>query len=132
MTIRPYRHDDYEVIRSWWTASGAIPPEPGMMIEDGTFVLEALGRAVMSLTVLLTQSCLAYFEGYIADPKFTRGKRAGELLWSHCYDFARSRGAKQVILYAAKEKLVKRYQELGAVPALHGVTAMTRSLACLG
>ncbi len=128
MNIRPYEHADYELICSWWIESKEHAPERGMMVTDGTFVLECEGRAVMSLTVLLTQSTIAYFEGYIADPNFSRGARLGALLWAYCYRFARSRGAKQVVIFAGKEKLVKRYQALGVTPVLSGLTALTRSL----
>lgn len=128
MIIRPYRHNDFEMICKWWMAIGEPAPLSGMMSEDGTFVLEHDGKASMSLTVLLTQTTIAYFEGYISAPGTEHPKSDGRALWDHCARYAKKLGHTQVIIYAAREKLVHRYQELGAIPVLTGLTGLVRSL----
>jgi hypothetical protein len=126
--IRNYENSDFETICSWWRAAGEPPPLPGMMVEDGTFILERNHKPILSLTVMITQSNIAYFEGYIAAPGVSRLPSDGLSLWNHCFDYAKRCECKHVILYAGKEALVRRYQELGAVPALSGLTALVRNL----
>lgn len=128
MTIRPYRNSEYALVRSWWESANEPPPSPGMMVEDGTFILERDGHPVLSLTVLLTQSNIAYFEGYVSSPNHPHLKSDGQRLWDHGYQYAKDHGCEYVFLYPEKEKLVKRYQELGVKPVLTGLTAMIRSL----
>jgi hypothetical protein len=99
-----------------------------MMVEDGTFVLERDDKPIMSLTVLLTQSSIAYFEGYIADPHAPRRKLDGAALFDHCTRYAKRWDCNQIYIYAAHEKVAKRYEELGMTRALKGLTGLVRSL----
>jgi hypothetical protein len=114
--IRSFDNGDFEMIASWWTARGELPPLPGMMVEDGTFVLEYDGEPIMSLTVFLTQSReLSYIEGYICRPGVSKevSHEGGQMLWNHAYWWATTAGSKRVLCYTNKEKLVERYQDLG-------------------
>ena len=114
--IRPYRESDYEIICSWWREHKETPPLPGMMVEDGTFVVEVGGCPVMTMTVFTTQSKeISYFEGYCSEPGLEKKFRntIGKSLWEHCYTYLRDRGYKRVLIFTEKHKLVKRYEELG-------------------
>lgn len=131
INIRPYRHSDYEMIASWWTQHGEAGPLPGMMVEDGTFVVEVDQAPVMSLTCFLTQSKqIAYFEGYVAKPGISKklSNECGRELWNHCFDYARERGYSNVICYTYREKLAKRYEELGMQRSTSGLHSLVRSL----
>jgi rRNA processing protein Gar1 len=130
--IRPYKESDYEMIASWWSDHGEVGPRPGMMVEDGTFVLELGSTPVMSITVFLTQSKeVAYLEGLISAPYFTikEARRiVGQELVNHAYAFAKSKGYKRVICYTDKPKLANRYQELGMSKSIGSIQALFREL----
>lgn len=129
--IRPYKESDFETIKTWWQQHNGIPPQPGMMIEDGTFVVEWSGEPVMTLTVFKTQSTeIAFFEGFCKHPYLPKelSYQFGSNLFEHCYEYLQKNGYKRAILYAEYEALVKRYEALGMTKALSGLTSMTRVL----
>lgn len=109
MYIRPYRHSDFETIASWWTDRDSIPPQRGMLVEDGTFVVEGdNGEPLMSQTVLCTQSkdicILEFFCKTSREPQsIPRGLE--QVLWKHCYGWAKDRGYKYMIGYSQNEKV---------------------------
>lgn len=128
--IRRFKDDDYSEIASWWDACGENRPEPGMMVEDGTFVVEERGLPVMTMTVLLTQSkALAMFEGFIAKPGMeTLDRRElGHSLWDHCFAYAKSKGYRNVICYG-KPELAKRYENFGMRAAMSELVGMMRRI----
>jgi len=129
MLIRPYKHSDYATIASWWEAFGEIGPQEGMMIEDGTFVLEIDEKLALSLTVFKTQSTIGYLEGYISDPELDKVARRknGEELWNHCFNWARWQGIKVLICYN-KPIFVERYEALGMTKSIGNLTSMFKTL----
>lgn len=129
--IRPYENDDFEMIRQWWIDYDEIPPSPGMMCEDGTFVLEWNEEPLLSLTVLRTQNLeMSYFEGYISRPGLEANLREelGFALWNYCFTYLKKHGYKRVICFTDKPKLVKRYEEFGMGVTMSGLTAMVREI----
>lgn len=129
--IRPYQEEDFDEICSWWIEHKEFAPLPGMMTEEGTFVLEYEGKPILTLSVLMTQSKeIAYFEGYCAKPGIEKQLRndLGEILFEHAYEFLRNRGFKRVIIFTDKPSLVHRYEELGMVKNMNGLYAMGRVL----
>jgi len=114
--IRPYKHSDFETISSWWIANGEPAPINGIMVENGSFVLELDNVPSLALTILLTQSKeLAFMEGFIKNPIFKEMSLEpyGFLLWNHCLDYARSFGYKRLIAISDKEKLFSKYERFG-------------------
>jgi hypothetical protein len=98
---------------------------------ESTFVLEDSGRAVMSISVLLTNSNeVAFLENFVADPEFRGPARseAATMLVEHARSFAKQRGYKRVLCFCYREGLKRRYQELGMTPALDNVLILSREL----
>lgn len=129
--IRPYIEKEFDLIAGWWRESGSVPPCPGMMIEDGTFVVDLDDTPTMSLTVLLTQSKqMAYIEGYICRPGVKKEVRSeiGADLWNHCFEFAKARGYARVVCLAPNEKLASRYEDLGMTRTLSEIHSLAREL----
>lgn len=129
--IRPFKESDYEEICSWWRAHGEFSPLPGMMTEEGTFVLELDDEPVMTLSVLMTQSKeIAFFEGYCSKPGLDKEIRnsLGKMLWAYGYEFLKDRGYKRVIAYTDKDALAERYQNLGMRPNVSGLHSLGRVL----
>lgn len=129
--IRPYMSEDFPMIHSWWMAHKEVPPIPGMMTEDGTFVLEYDGAPIMTLSVLLTQSPeVSYFEGFCSKPGLDKkiSHHAGQILWDYCYQFLVLNGFNRVIILTNKESLISRYKELGMTEYVKGLTSLGRKL----
>lgn len=134
VNIRPYENKDYNMICSWWEGHRETPPLPGMMVEDGTFVVEFNNEPVMTLTVLITQSSqVSYFEGYCAKPHLPKdiSNELGVILWDHCYQWLKDNGYKRVNVLTDKHTLVNRYKDLGMSENMNGLYSLGRSL-CLG
>lgn len=127
--IKRYKHSYFEEIRSWWIDRDLPPPEQGMMIVDGTFVVVDENDVLqMTLTAYFTQSIMGYLEGYCARPGLEKSLRNeyGKALWDHCFQYLKSSGCDVVICYCDKEKLIKRYQELGMMKMGGNLTQMAK------
>ena len=129
--IRHYEDSDFDEICSWWRGHQEFAPLPGMMTEEGTFVLELDGKPVMTLSVMMTQSKqVSYFEGYCAKPGLDQiiSNQLGVILWEHGYNYLKKNGYKRVIAFTDKKKLVDRYTALGMTPSMLCLTALGRNL----
>jgi hypothetical protein len=128
--IRAYNENDYDEVCSWWQDAGEQGPLPGMMTEDGSFIFEFAGEAVMSLTCYYTQSNIGYIEGFIAKPGTPKAVRdiGGKLLWQRCYEHADGNGVEHVMTYSKEAKLVKRYEKFGMQKLDIAFTPMYRKL----
>ena len=130
MNIRPYKEADYITICTWWIIKGEPHPALGMMVENGTFVVELGNTPVMSLTVFKTQGNIGYLEGYISSPALNKqdSNELGICLWNYCFDYAKNIGIEHLIVYTSKPKLVTRYESLGMIKDINGLTALYRSI----
>lgn len=131
LKIRRFKETDFYSICEWWKAWGEEPPLLGMMIKDGTFVVEYDEIPVMTLTAFKTQSKeISYLEGFCRSPKLdpAESKRLGSLLWNVAFQYLKDEGFKRVICFANKESLKNRYIELGMHETLGGLTALGREL----
>lgn len=131
MIIRPYRDEDFETISSWWDQVREVGPLPGMMVPDGTFVVEIDDEPVMTLTVFKTQSKeVSFLEGFCRKPDLDRltSKQVGALLWEHCFQYLRDDGFKRVICLSHKPALTGRYQNFGMQVNLNGLSALGKVL----
>lgn len=131
IAIRAYTASDYDLICSWWKEQKEPAPSSGMMVEDGTFVLECEDMPVLTLTALYTQSKkVAFLEGYCAKPKLDPSLRnlLGEILWSHAISYLKNLGFLRVNILTDKEALVRRYQKLGMHLQLSGLHSLGREI----
>jgi hypothetical protein len=129
--IRPYKHSDYENIVSWWLSYNECPPVFGMMVEDGTFVLQLNNVPALSLTVFLTQSKeISYLEGFIKNPVFKdiSLEDYDRLLWDHCFNYAKLRGYKRIVALCEEPKLFNKYKRLGMTEICSSLKSFTREL----
>lgn len=114
MIVRPYKNSDYSELCSW---IGLQLPE-GMLVENGTFILELDNVPALTLTVFLTQSKqIAYLEGFNKNPLFKERnlETEGQKLWDHCFNFAREQGYARLLCCAEArvDKLKAKYQRFG-------------------
>jgi hypothetical protein len=131
ITLRPYRESDFEEIHSWWTRHNECPPVPGMMVTNGTFVLEHDNKPIMTLTAFVTQSKeISYLEGFCAKPGVSKEitRECGPMLWEYAFEFLRHNGRKRVVILTNKEGLAKRYKELGMEENMKELISLGRVL----
>lgn len=131
ITIKPYSHSDFEQICSWWDGYGESRPVEGMMIENGTFILELNEIPTLCLTVLLTQSKeMAYLFAFIKNPTFNGQnlEEYGRVLWDYCAKFAKDLGYKRVICFAGTNKLKDKYEKFGMKQTMTGLSSLVKEL----
>lgn len=128
MNIRLYTHSDYEMIKSWWIAANEPPPPQEMMTEDSAFILEIEGKPVISVMLLLTNSPLAWLTSFVKDPKFTNSKIASKQLVTYAENFAKERGYKALLMFSYKDKLKKRYQDLGYINTANNLSSFVKRI----
>lgn len=130
--IRPYHPNDYGMICSWWGEFGQDVPTPGMLLEDGTFILDLDGTSSLCLTVLLTQSKdMSYLFAYIKNPLYCGClEEYGKQLWDHCFDYAASKGYSRIICFADNPKLEAMYKRFGMIETTKNMTGLIKELPC--
>lgn len=128
--IRSYQHKDFSEVASWWNISTKQLPPEGLMIEDGTFILELNQIPALCLTVLKTQSKeICYLFGYVKNPKFHGSlEEYGQALWNHCFDYAKNAGYKRIMCIAQISQLKHKYERFGMTRTLDGVSTFAREL----
>lgn len=129
--VRAYKNSDYSTISSWWKNSTGARPAKGLMIENGTFILELNGIPAMCLTVLLTQSKeIAYCTAFIKNPIFKDDnlEEYGQILWSCCNAYAKSNGYKRTICFSNIPQLQEKYKRFGYIPEHKNLTNFVKEL----
>ncbi|HUR99981.1 MAG TPA: hypothetical protein VMZ26_18090 [Pyrinomonadaceae bacterium] len=121
----------YEMLRAWWTFQREVPPTPGMVPEGSTWIVYAhSGVPLISASVLLTNSCVAYAENFVGNP-FARGefrKEATDLLIRHGTEFARRANKTKLVCLAPNATLAAYYEKLGFVPTLKGLFGFVKEI----
>ncbi len=123
------------MICSWWVSHGELPPLPGQMNSDCTFVLEYQDEPEMTITVYETQNKnVSYLEGFCAKPGLGKSLRnsLGKSLVEHCYQYLADKGFRSVSCFTHKPKLAERYEKLGMTSYMNGLYSLGRILICHG
>ena len=128
MNIRLYNSKDYEMLSTWWIDSKEPGPLKEMLPEDSTFILEDRGTPVMSVSLYLPNcKFMAYVENFVKHPDYDNDN-AAFILSKHIEDFAKDRGYSILVCLSYKDKLKQRYQELGYVKTLDGLSSFVKDL----
>lgn len=130
ITIRAYKDDDYEMIKTWWDRAGEVGPLPGMMPLDSSFIASIDGIPALAVCLYLTNTReISYVENFIGNPvmKSLKRREATIVLLDHITRFARDLGYKRMICMSEKPVLAQHYKSIGFTPTLSGVTTFVRS-----
>lgn len=128
MKIRLYKKEDYEMIASWWIAANEPAPPANMMTEDSAFILEIDNKPVISVMLLLTNSPLAWLTSFVKDPKFKDSKTASKAIVTYAENFAKQKGYETLLMFSYKDKLKKRYQELGYINTANDLSSFMKRI----
>lgn len=129
-SIRPYNNKDFAAISDWYAISTGQRPPEGLLVEDGTFVVEIENMPILSWTVFKTQSKeLCYLECFIKNPKMTVSLETyGQLLFDHCANYARDCGFKRMVGLTHIPQLTKKCERFGMVRTLDNVSILNKEL----
>lgn len=124
--IRPIKTSDYPVLRLYWAMSGeegvAYPPE-------SSYVFERDGKLLYAVAVYHFKAApMALVEGLIKDPNKASDFNALSALQAHIENAAKEAGAKKLLGYASKPRLVEHYKRLGYTITSQAVTNMAKDL----
>lgn len=129
--IRSYKNSEYEMVCSWWKEFTNQEPLSGMLIENGTFILELNDMPALCITVFLTQSKdMAYIANFIKNPIFFQNNLEdyGKKLWNHCFNWAYEQGYSRVLCFSDNPKLSVKYEKFGMKPTLTNLTGFLKVL----
>lgn len=127
--IIPYNIDFYPILASWSKECGE-PYPPAEYIPESTFLLEKNNKLVFTGSLILTNTPICYFEYFAGDPGYRESDRhqLSQKLFDHLVDVAKSEGYKKLCFCSYKDKLKKRYVELGANRVLDNISSFVKDL----
>lgn len=129
MNIRNLKSSDYELISSWWKDIGQHGPTQGQLPEDSSFILELDNKPILTMSVFLTNTDIAYFENLISDPNFKHNRKFyTQALMDHSFSFAKSKGYKYAVAFTTNEKLVNRNLKIGFDTAVRNLFLLSKEL----
>jgi hypothetical protein len=130
MNIRLYTTSDYELLNSWWKKQDEPGPTHGMLTLDSTFIVEKNNKPVISVSLHLTNCEIAHIENFIANPEYKDSDRKQLIqdLFSFLQDFAKVKGYKTLVAMAYKDKLKKRYEQIGLTKTIDNLTSYIKEL----
>jgi hypothetical protein len=127
--IRLYKKEDFKMIQDWWIQSNEVAPLEDMLTLDSTFILEVHNKPRMCISAYLTNcKCVAYLENFIKDPTFKDSKNCSKQLVEHAENFVKEKGFRILVCYSYKNKLTKRYEELGYINTLNDLSSHAKEL----
>lgn len=129
-TIRQYKDSDYSMIKEWWTSQNEVAPTEDM-IPKSSFVLEVDSEPVVSLSLFLTNvPGMCFFENFVGNPlkKGEIRKECGKAIMCHVADVAKKMGYKRIVCYSHKEKVKKRYEDMGMIRTVNNLSSFVKEL----
>lgn len=130
VNVRPYTDRDFEMLCSWWKASGTVGIKPSML-PPTTYVLEYKGRPVFAHSLVCTNvKEYAYLENFVSDPSYKSPNRheLSLTMVQFMERLAKNLGYKRLLSLAPNSKLQSRYQDIGWTTTLTGVSTVMKEL----
>lgn len=129
MNIRLFNKNDFKMIQSWWKAADEMAPTIEMLPEDSTFILEIDEKPQICITLYLTNAkYISYLENFVKNPELKNSKEYSKKLVKYVENFAKENGCKILVCLSYKEKLKKRYEELGYMNTLNNISSFAKEL----
>lgn len=112
--IKQFKPENYELVKSWWDFYKETVPEL-KMIPETSYIMYSNDKPILSVSLFLTNSPLAWVDNYIGNPEFKglHRKECGKLLLNHLEEVSLKHGKDRLFCMSVKEKTSKRYIELG-------------------
>lgn len=128
--IREYRDSDYEMLRSWWEVQGEPAPTRNLIPKDSTFILEISGDPILSISAYMTNvKGMSYLENFIGNPQYKEDRsKHSSIIVEHAVTFLKNKGYERVVCFSYKDKLKKRYEELGMKKTLNNLSSFVREI----
>lgn len=129
ITIKQYKSDDYELVKSWWSSANEIAPAANM-IPDTSYVLYLSDTPILAVSLYLTNSPLAWVDNFVGNPesKGHQRKECGHVLLSHLEKIAKEEGKSRLFCMSMNEKTSKRYEEMGFQNTCSGIFTFVKDM----
>ncbi len=129
--IRLYTEADYEMIKWWAEYYFETPPTKEMLPLNTTFICEINKIPSLTVTAYYT-NCkeVSYLEHYFGNPDMEGPlrKEAGQRLLGYVSELAKNMGFKRIVCLGYKEKVKKRYEEMGFIKTLDNLSSFVKEL----
>jgi hypothetical protein len=128
LNITNFKPSDYSMIQAWWKAANEPCPPIAAMPEESTFVISTNGVPAASISVLLTNTKeLCYLENFVSNPELKGArKELTQKIIDHANEYARNLGYKRTLIFSYKDKIKKRYMELGMLHTVSNISAFVK------
>jgi hypothetical protein len=131
MDIQLFNKKFYPEIKEWWIKQGEIEPSLSMLPEDTTFLFFKDGKPIISICLYLT-NCkeVCYLSNFIANPLYREKDRKDLVKEALTFIeiFAKHSGYKRILCFGYKEKVKKRFQDLGLDKRLDNISSFVKDL----
>lgn len=103
------------MIVKWWKEADEPAPLICMVPEDSTYIVEDAGKAILCVSLYLTNCSLAYVENFVGNPQASGPLRqaATRALLAYIAQQASRRGYTRLICLAPNLKLRDYYKKIG-------------------
>lgn len=131
LKTRHYKPSDFKTISSWWTQRNEPGPNEGMLPSETTLIVEYKGIPAVCLSIYFTNSKeISYLENVCTNPNIKKEIRQTllELLTKFAFGFAKDHGYKRMIVLSYKDKVKKRYEQIGFTKTIDNVSTYVRVL----
>lgn len=127
--IRLYTSDDYKTLCSWYEIHKETPPAKEFL-PNSTFILEVAGEPMMSVSLILTNTPIAWIENLVSNPHQKGALRVSAVNEMELFlqRFAKDQGYKRLFGMSKQEKLIKRYKGLGYTMTAEKVVTFTKEI----
>lgn len=128
--LKPYEDRDWEMLASWWVGAGydAVPAD---LLKNCTYIGYINDLPVMSITMYLTDSPMAYLENFIANPEAPQEARKTMVKWGldRLEQMAKTEGKKYFWAHPNNPALARYYErQIGFKTMQTGLTSMARTI----
>lgn len=127
--IKQFQSDKYQLIKSWWDFAKEVAPELKMLPRT-SYIMYHNEQPILSVSLFLTNGCLAWVDNYIGNPEFKGEirKQCGKLLLNHLEEIAKLNGKDRLFCMSTNDKTSQRYTELGFNKTCSNVSTYIKEL----
>jgi len=128
-TIRQFTSADYSLIKSWWNMYDQVAPELEF-IPTTTYIMYFHNEPILSMSLILTNTPIGWFENYIGNPSLKGDirKKGGNILYKYLTQIAKAQGKTRIFCMSIHDKTTKRYTEFGMQQTATNVTTLTQEV----
>lgn len=124
-SIRNFKRSDYPMLEEW--AGGRFAPLERIP-EESSFVLMKENMPAMAITLIMTNTDIAWMENLIGNPKIKNRPGALRMLVRHLEQFAKMRNKKTLFLMSARKGTDRIWKSMDFQFGMDGLKTFVRGI----